>query len=301
VLLVLLEMPIRPRVMDPMPIPASLAALGRDPAPGAVLELPFTQLDRVASPRMYFQTGHGRPITSAYISRTFIDPYTQACSPFQAFALYPRVAAEDVVSPTVAGYVTPGLLAAHGVGFLTVYKQGLFHSLTFEPLEPERLAELQDLAGRLGTPLADDAMATTYQVRPATERPGLFLQLGPDWHALERDDGRLFRWINGARADFCVFSPAVQTAPLTFQAAGFAAPRHLQVWVGDRQVLNAPVPADGALHPLSTSPIAWPAGPQLVRLVVPEGSASPAALGQGGDTRQLSLGFSAIRLGDNPP
>ena len=295
--LVLLEMPLRPRVTDPMPIPASLAALGRDPAPGAVLELPLTQLDRVAAPRMYYQTGHGRPITSAYISRTFIDPYTQACSPFQAFALYPRIEAEDIVSPTVAGQLTPGLLAAHGIGFLTVYKQGLFHSLNFEPLEPARLAELQALAGRLGTPLADDAMATTYRVRPAAERPGLFLQLGPDWHALERSEGRLFRWIAGARADLCVFSPAAQTAPLTFQVAGFAAPRHLQVWIGDQQVLDGAVPADGALHALQTPPIAWPAGPQLVRLVVPEGSASPAALGQGSDTRQLSLGFSVIRLG----
>ena len=67
------------------------------------------------------------------------------------------------------------------------------------------------------------------------------------------------------------------------------------------QVLETTVPADGALHAVTTPPLAWPAGPQRVRLVVPEGSASPAGLGQGSDTRQLSLGFGPIRLGAPPP
>jgi hypothetical protein len=95
-----------------------------------------------------------------------------------------------------------------------------------------------------------------------------------------------------------VFSPAARTAPLTFQVTSFAAPRRLQVWLDDRQVLEAAVPADGTLHTITTPPLAWPAGPQRVRLVVPEGSASPAALGQGSDQRPLSLGFGPIRLGD---
>jgi hypothetical protein len=159
------------------------------------------------------------------------------------------------------------------------------------------VAPLQDLASRLGTPLADDAVATTYRVRPATGHVGLFLQLGPDWHSVEQSAGAPFRWMNGGRADLCVFSPAAQSAPLQFQATSFAGPRHLQVWLADRQVFETVVPADGALHALQTPPLTFPAGPQAVRFVVPEGSASPADLGQGTDTRQLSVGFSAIQLG----
>jgi hypothetical protein len=70
--------------------------------------------------------------------------------------------------------------------------------------------------------------------------------------------------------------------------------------VNDQEVLAAEVPADGALHPFTTPAIAWPAGPQRVRLVIPEGSASPFSLGQGTDKRELSLGFGPIRLGGSP-
>jgi hypothetical protein len=144
-------------------------------------------------------------------------------------------------------------------------------------------------------------VAKVYRVRPTAARLHPFLQLGPDWHAVEQSNAQPFRWINGAQADLCVYSAAPSAAPLTFAVTSFAAPRHLQVWIGDRQVLNEAIPADGALHPVTTPRLDWPAGPQRVRLVIPEGSARPADLGQGGDTRQLSLGVRAIRLGEGGP
>jgi hypothetical protein len=295
--LLILEMPLAPRYTEPMTTPESLAALGQAPGPGAVLELPLTQHGGVEANRMLYQTVHGRPITSAYLSRVTVDPYAQACSPFQVFTHYDRLPAADIVAPGVAAQLSPALLADNGIGFLTVYKQGLGDWPGMAPLPPAHVAPLQDLAARLGTPLADDAVATTYRVRPATGHVGLFLQLGPDWHSVEQSAGAPFRWMNGGRADLCVFSPAAQSAPLQFQATSFAGSRHLQVWLADRQVFETVVPADGALHALQTPPLTFPAGPQAVRFVVPEGSASPADLGQGTDTRQLSVGFSAIQLG----
>jgi len=125
--------------------------------------------------------------------------------------------------------------------------------------------------------------------------------LGANWFDLGKSYDQPFRWMDGAAADVCVFSPAAETAPLGLRATSFAVARHLQVWVGDHLVFAAPVPADEALHDLSTPAIAWPAGAQLVRLVVPEGAASPLALGRGNDARRLSLGFTAIRRGALPP
>ena len=195
----------------------------------------------------------------------------------------------------------PQVLADNGIGFLAVYKQVYITPDKLTPLGKDELDGLQATAGELGTLLADDDMATTYRLRPTTGHAGLFLQLGPDWHQLEQSYGQPFRWINGSQADLCVFSPAEQTAPLTFKVASFATPRHVQVWVGDNKMQEVEVPADGALHDVTTAPIQWPAGGQKVRLLSQEGSASPSSLGQGNDKRQLSLGLADVHLGMGSP
>ena len=295
--LLLLDLPLHVYYTEAMPVPAALAALGRDPAPGALLELPFTQHGWIDAPRMLYQTGHGRPITSGYLSRHVVDPYPQACSWLQAFAAYPRSPAADIVAPTGTDQL-PVLLREAGVGFIAIYKIGFVQAERMTPLPAQQFAQYTALAAPLADPAYEDEVAKVYRVRPTTAPLHPFLQLGPDWHAVEQSNDQPFRWINGARADLCVFSPTAQTAPLTFQVTSFAAPRRLQVWVDDRQVFETPVPADGTLHAITTPALAWPAGPQRVRLVVPEGSASPAALGQGSDQRQISLGFGPIRLGN---
>jgi hypothetical protein len=298
VALLLLEMPLHVRYMEPMVEPASMVALGQEPGPGAVLELPLTQHGWVDTPRMFNQIAHGRPITSGYLSRAIIDPYTQACSPFGPFSDYPRPNPPDIITPTLQP--SPALLTANGVGFITVYKQEYVDPRAISPVPAKRLAALQGLASGLGTPVADDAAATVYRVRANNGQLGTAWQLGPDWNSAEQSGGAPFRWLAGAQGDFCLFSPAGHTAPLTFQVTSFATPRHLQVFVNDQEVLNTEVPADGVLHPFTTPAIAWPTGPQRVRLVVREGSASPASLGQGSDKRELSIGFGPIRLGAGP-
>ncbi|HMA36337.1 MAG TPA: hypothetical protein VKY74_17905, partial [Chloroflexia bacterium] len=297
--LLLLDLPLYPRTLTPFTVPPSLTALARDPAPGAVLEMPFTQHDWVDSLRMGFQIAHGRPITSGYLSRAIFDPYADACSPLQVFNRFPASSGPDIVAPSAAPQMA-ALLAAQRVGFVVVYKQLPITSHSLRAVPPAELAGLQALAGRLGPRLTDDALATAYRVAPAPAAPGPFLQLGPDWHAVEQSAGAPFRWMDGAHADLCLYNPGPVTAPLTFQVTSFGRPRHLQVGIGTQALLDTPVPADGTLHALSTPAVAWPAGYTRVRLVVPEGSSSPAALGQGRDARALSLGFAAIRLGAAP-
>lgn len=299
--LLLFEMPLRSQYLEPLVMPASMAALGQNKAPGAVLELPLTSHGKVDAHRMLHQTEHGRPITSAYVSRDVIDPYMEACSPLRVFHDYPETEPDgsqsDIISPTLQSQYLDALLRENGIGFIAVYKQGFFDLNGLSPVQEGRLSALQELAGSLGTQVADDGMATVYQLRPTGGVTGLFMQIGEGWHRLEESYGQPFRWMDGAQADMCLFSPAPHTAPLTLQAASFAAPRHLQVWAGGSQLAEVAVPADGALHPFTTPAIQWPAGPYRLRFIVPEGSESPASLGQGSDRRRLSIGFSTVRLG----
>ena len=292
-------MPLYPRVTTPMVLPGSLTVLAQAPPTAAVLELPFTMHDWVDAIRMYYQIGYNRPTTSGYLSRTIPDPYAQACAPLHIFYRYRPAEAHDIVTPTAASQV-PMLLAAQGIGYVVVYKERPVTSQRMDPLPDWELADLQGVGERVGNVLVDDGTATTYQVRPVAARPGLFLQLGPGWHDLEDANGAPFRWTDSAQSDVCVFSPQPATAALTFTVTSFAVPRHLQVWVGDRQVYEAAVPADAAPQTVTTPPLAWPAGPQLVRLVAPEAPTSAAARTAGRDTRLLGLGVTAMHLGGGP-
>jgi len=292
--LLLLEMPLHVWPTRAATLPRSLAAVRDHAAPGALLELPFTQHGGLDAARMLYQTGHGRAISGGYLSRGIIAPDRQACSPFGVFSRYPDLPPHDIITPTATTQL-PGVLAAAGVGFIAVYKWNTSDLNNGSRVAADDLAPLQALAAQLGPRLADDATATTYRVRPALPYSTRFLQLGPDWYQPETVAGQPFRWIDGAQADLCVFSPQPATGSLTVQATSFAVPRRLQVWIAGRPALDTTVPADGALHDLTVPPSRWPAGPQQVRLVAPGGSSTPAALGQGRDTRQLSIGFAAVR------
>ncbi len=300
VALLLLEMPLHVWPLRTAGIPSSLAAVRRDPAPGVLLELPFTQHGGLDAARMFYQTAHGRAITGGYLSRGIIAPDRQACSPFGAFSRYPDAPAHDIITPTAATQL-PALLAAGRVGFIAVYKWNTSDVNNGSRIGTDQLTPLQTLAAQLGTQLADDATATTYRVRPAPGYSTRFFQLGPDWHQPETVAGQPFRWMDGAQADLCVFSPTPVTGSLSLQATSFAVPRRVEIWVGDRRALDTTVPGDGALHTLTLPSLAWPAGPQQVRLIAPSGSVTPATLGLGRDTRALSIGFAAVRWQAAPP
>jgi hypothetical protein len=293
--LLLVELPFHTRYTEVMTVPGSLASLANEPGGGALLELPLTQHGWIETPRMYNQIAHGRPITSGYLSRPIIDPYTQACSPLRAFNQGLDEARAAVTVPGPADQIE-AILAASGFSHVAVYKQRFATPDLLEPVPGDILDPLQELARSIGAVVADDDAATVYRLNGTTERPGLFLQEGPDWHAAETSEGRPFKWVNGARADFCVYSPEAHSSPVRFEVTSFAVPRRMVVSVGGREILNEVVPADGAIHSLVTQAIDWPSGYRLVDIRVPEGSASSQELGRGSDSRQLSLGFTEITV-----
>ncbi len=307
--LILLEMPLRMRNLEPVDVSSSLASLGKENEPGAVLELPLTQHGRVDVHRMLYQTSHGHPITSAYLSRDVIDPYMQVCSPLRTFQsaseTLPIVDANDadIISPTVASQPLSSLLRESGFAFVAVYKQGFYDANQLTPVPAGLLSSLQALAGQLGTTVAEDNIATTYQIRGDSDKVGLYMQLGESWHGVEESYGQPFRWMNGAEADMCIFSPEAHSGYLTMQASSFSGPRHLQIWVGAEKIADEQVPSDGALHKITTGSriMEWPKGPQRIRFIVPEGSVRPIDVGQRSDKRELSIGLGTIRLEGEKP
>ena len=287
----ILQMPLYLHPLRAATLPPSVITVAADPAPGALLELPITQHGGLDAARMLYQTAHGRPIMGGYLSRTVADPYVDACSPFAVLRAYPDVPARDIVSPTALSLL-PSILSGQQVGFLAVYKSRTADPTNSDPLPPDQLGLLQRLAAGLGVPLADDATATTYRVRPAAPPPR-YLQLGAGWYDPERRAGQPFRWLADTEADFCVFSPVAAPGGLAFQATAFATPRQVEVWIGDRLLVALTVPADGLLHTLTTPALTWPAGPQAVLLRAPAAGASPATAG-GSDARVLRVGLSDL-------
>ncbi|HUS16152.1 MAG TPA: hypothetical protein VM536_14230, partial [Chloroflexia bacterium] len=300
VVLLLLEMPLQNHPLRGLEIPASLQAVADAPEPGALLELPLTQHGGPDAARMLYQTAHGRPIAGGYLSRSVPNPYVEACSPFRVFLDPAAVAPRDIVSPSAASLL-PELLAANGVGFLAVYNTRTGDPANNDPLPADQIAGLQAVAGRLATPLAADAAATTYRVRPGASALPRFVQLGGGWFGVEQRQSGVFRWVDGGAATACVFSPEAATGHLRLEAAAFGSSRRIAVRVGGQSVLDTEVPADGVLHTLHTARIAWPAGPQTMELVTFAPGTSPADLGQGRDARQLTVGVGSITWENGQP
>jgi hypothetical protein len=142
-----------------------------------------------------------------------------------------------------------------------------------------------------GAPIYTDTLMAIYRLAPGPPLTAPSLQVGESWHDLEPQNGRLFRWMDGAESTLCVESPGPARLALRLEATSFAAPRTLEIWQGDRRVYRAAVPT-GDIVTLRTPPLDLPAGTTILRFSVPEGAAQPG----GGDTRALSLGFFDIRV-----
>ena len=160
-------------------------------------------------------------------------------------------------------------------------------------VEPAEGHALQALVNEVaaGAPVYTDTLMAIYRLAPGPPLTAPSLQVGDFWHDLESQNGRLFRWIDGAESTLCVESPTATRLALSMEATSFATPRTLEVWQGDRRVYSAAVPP-GAITALQTPLLTVPAGTTVLRFTVPEGAAQPG----GADTRALSLGFFDIRI-----
>ena len=297
--LLLIEVPWAAQSLAAPAVPAAFAAIAT--APGttgdALLELPLAGAQvRTMGARMLYQTVHGRPIMGGYLSRAPSDPLPECAPVWSLYTWDPQIADHDILTPhSMADPL--GLMQRLGFRYLAVYP--VYDPAVGNLVEPAAAARFAALAAATadGPPIAAGPDVTLYRVRsgpPPPVRPAL--QLGGGWGALETAGGQPFRWLAGADAGLCVENGVGQPVRLALEVTSFARPRTLELTVAGRTVLTATIPTGGAFATLTTLPLTLAADEARLGIAVPEGSTTPASLGQSADTRSLSLGFRAIRL-----
>ena len=208
----------------------------------------------------------------------------------------PGIAAADIITPHI---MSAPLALMQRLNIRTYAVYNVYDPTVGNPLNQADRARFQALAAATSdpAPIYQDATVALYHVRTAPAPvPGPVLQLGGGWGGIEDSGGRPFRWMQGADATVCVQGAAGQTVRLALRATSFAEPRTLDIGLDGRTILTGTIPAGGGFLDLTTPPLPLPAGSVRLTLHVPEGSATPASLGQGTDQRPLSLGFTQVRL-----
>jgi hypothetical protein len=293
----LLELPIVPRPTTPLDIPAGFAQIAGDQAGGALLEVPLaTGQVRTMGARMCYQTAHHWPIIGGYLARSPVDALPECAPVWGLITWEPGIAAADIITPHIMS-APLALMQRLNIRYYAVYN--VYDPAAGNPLSQADLTHFQALAAATSdpAPVAQDATVTLYHVRPDTvPDAGPVLQLGGGWGGIEDSGGQPFRWMQGADAAVCVQGAAGQTVRLALRATSFAQPRTLELGLDGRTILTGTIPAGGGFLDLTTPPLPLTADAVRLTLHVPEGSATPAGLGQGNDQRPLSLGFTQVRL-----
>jgi hypothetical protein len=245
---------------------------------------------------MRYQTEHHWPIIGGYLARSPVDALPE-CAPVWGLITWELgIAATDIITPHIMSDPL-GLMQRLDIRYYAVYN--VYDPAAGNPLSEADLSRFQALAAATSdpTPLYSDPTVTLYRVRPDTQpAPGPVLQLGGGWGGIEESGGQPFRWMQGADAAVCVQGGVGRQVRLALRATSFAGPRTLQLGLDGRVVLTGTIPTDGSFLDLATPPLPLSADSVRLTLHVPEGSATPASLGQGNDQRPLSLGFTQVRL-----
>ncbi len=183
VALVCLEFWSAPYPMSPPDTPAFYHQLAGEPGEFAVLNLPMNW-DRPGY--LLYQTVHGKPLTSGYISRD--DPRTLV---YRAPVLQEfRHLGRDILCDDVAR-LGASVLSWAGVRFAVLDRYKM-------PGGPERevtTALAQEIFAGV-PPVYEDERLTVYRVDPPAE-PKPFAILGEGWGPRREEDGRVWREIDG--------------------------------------------------------------------------------------------------------
>ena len=296
--LLLAELPIHPRYVEPLDTPAGYAALASMPRAG-MMELPFaTQQVEVTGPRMRYQTTHHKPVMSGYLARRYDSPIIDFCSPFWGFISPIDVPSEgeDIASPLVASRPLD-VLSFYDIGYVALYGRtgnpqgGPVDAGLYEAHE----AMLEEVAP--GPPLYADDYVRVQQVREHSlaDAPASF-HVGRSWYPIEQAEGEPFRWLKDGSGTMCVFAPRPVTAALVMDATSFATARTLQVSVGGQTIYSGTVQA-GGFGTVRSEPVEWQAGVTEVSITAVEGGTTPRSLDPNSpDERPLSVGFKRVQL-----
>ena len=280
VLLDYLPAPIITRVPE---VPPFLAALPHTDD-GAILEFPFHQdVPYRDAERMFFQTIHGRPISSGYHSRLYPQPQLglPALRDLRAGALG-DIAAEP------GGW--PAALRTIGYRYIIGYKQRPLGPLNLQPADEAPFRALVEAGLGVSGPIYEDDWLIAYEVPAANPVP--VVQIRDGWGPLERPVGTApYRWL-GESAELGLFAPAAGPHLLTFSAqpAGGSRTLRLDLPTGSADIA---LPAGQRRYTLLLN---LPAGKTVVHLRSVEPPTSGQALEGNGDTRPISVRVSEITL-----
>jgi hypothetical protein len=266
------------------------------------MDLPFaTRQAETMGRRMLFQTAHGLPIMGGYLSRTYNSPIIDQCSPFWGFiSASATLYRSDIAAPTVESRPLD-VLRFYNIGYLTLYST--YGGPDDARLRPDEEEAFLDIVGRVsnGEPLYEDSYVRLYEVdqsRALEHVPSY--HIGNGWHDVETSDGALFRWMAGNEAALCIFTPQPIRAPLTMDANSFGQERAAHLWIGSKEVYSGKI-ASGAITPIRTAPIEWPAGMTHVRVTADGPGITPQSLDPKlTDKRILTIGARALKLEVTP-
>lgn len=320
--LLLVELPIHPRYVEPLHVPEGFRALSGQGG-GALMELPFaTQQSGVGGERMRYQTAHNHPIMGGYLARTYNSPITDSCGPFWSFisARYLPAEGRDIVSPTMTSRPLD-ILTHYGIGYIALYNN--YNGPGTTPLDPEERAAFEDILSRVShaPPFYADEYVSLLRVDTYPReniQPSLMVSDG--WYDVEESGGEPFRWVRGEQGRLCVFAPEPINASLVMEATAFATDREIEIWrlrtdalpppdgaplinsAGENravaQALNeweGEVPTSGA--EIRTRSNYFPAGMTEVRIMPRGEGVTPRSLDPNAkDDRALTVGFKRVRL-----
>jgi len=306
--LVLVELPIHPREIQPLVIPAGFQTLNpkseiRNPK-SAIMELPFaTRQAETLGRRMLFQTTHGLPIMGGYLARTYTSPITDQCSPFWGFISAGGLPIEgaDIATPTLESRPLD-VLRFFNVGYIALYSTyGGPDDASLDPQERDAflaiVAHVSD-----GQPVYEDSYVSLYpvdQLRPVAQTPAFHVANG--WHNLETSGGAPFRWMKDSEATLCVFAPQPTRGALAMEGTAFGQERAVHLQVGDKEIYTGKLPQGGAFSPIKTATIEWPAGITEVRVIAEGPGITPESLDPNQkDTRSLITGIKGVKLEVTP-
>lgn len=295
-LLILFEYPVFfPILTDGEYVPEFYHDMAASTDDFVVLDVPMHH-GEVAKRAMYYQTIHGHKAVSGHLHRSL--PGVVDMNEFFDHLLSPPPT-EDIfdLPPRVE---RPKTLALYNIRYVVLHK-GFFNRdvrITFVPNfglvwandEQEEQRYTAFLTEALGHPIYEDREITVFTV-PQIETKGElreipWVKFRPNWYEPETSiDGRPFRWL-GDEGQIDTYTLLPGKARLQFAAYPFHGPRHLHILVNGQEAGSFEV-SEWQVH--VTKEFTLQQGWNTIVFEVPEGCERPVDIGEGGDTRCLSV------------
>ena len=296
--LLLFELPLHPRYSEPFNVPSGFTQLAAMP-PGGLMELPYAKRQSLPiSERMIYQTVHGRPILSGYLSRRYNSPIDDPCSPFSAFlSVDPPRKEREIASPLMAEHPAD-VLSFYGIRYLALYTR---ISMNGTPQPAELLDAKREIISRVGAgkPFYNDDYVSLYTVPPRDiSNAPISLSIGAGWYELEQEaDKQTYRWLREGRGTLCIFAPhAVSKQRLAMDSTSFASARHINIDKGSDRIFSGIAQA-GSLSTILTNPIDLEPGMTEITITTQEPGLAPSSLDTNTeDYRVLTVNFRNVRL-----